>query len=175
MADTARSLPELQSLLADNELGNISAQDLRDMLVSVLGCYGSISVTGGTTAQGSLGTTPVKLTPFDTDGDADNMTPDSANDQIQVALAGKYLVNLELSYSGTASTTFVTGISINGAPTAFKAERAVDSGGNIGHVSVAAILDLAAGDVVAANVALLAPGAETITVKHGALVLSRLQ
>ena len=35
MADTLRTLSALQALLADNTTGDISAQDLRDMLVSV--------------------------------------------------------------------------------------------------------------------------------------------
>ena len=34
MVDTARLLPALQTLLADNTAGDISAQDVRDMLVS---------------------------------------------------------------------------------------------------------------------------------------------
>ena len=34
MSDTKRTLSELQTLLANNSTGNISAQDLRDLLVS---------------------------------------------------------------------------------------------------------------------------------------------
>ena len=36
MVDTVRTIAALQTLLADNTTGNISAQDLRDMLVSVV-------------------------------------------------------------------------------------------------------------------------------------------
>lgn len=43
MADTARSLAELQTLLADNISGAISPQDLRDFLVSVTPPYGAMS------------------------------------------------------------------------------------------------------------------------------------
>ena len=46
MADTERTLAALATLLADNTDGNISAQDLRDMLVSV---------GNGKTAQNSAG------------------------------------------------------------------------------------------------------------------------
>ncbi len=35
MVDTVRTLSALQALLADNIVGDITAQDLRDMLVSV--------------------------------------------------------------------------------------------------------------------------------------------
>ena len=45
MADTARTLAALQTLLADNATGDISAQDLRDMLVSLQNDHGEMSVT----------------------------------------------------------------------------------------------------------------------------------
>ena len=51
MTDTARSLTALQTLLADNSAGDISAQDLRDMLVSILGVYGGLYCTAGASAQ----------------------------------------------------------------------------------------------------------------------------
>ena len=70
MVDTARTLSELQTLLADNTVGGISPQDLRDFLVSMKPPYGSfyrnaasattVSVAGtyykaaGTTTAGSL-------------------------------------------------------------------------------------------------------------------------
>lgn len=41
MVDTIRTLSALQSLLGDNTSGDISAQDLRDMLVSALGGFGA--------------------------------------------------------------------------------------------------------------------------------------
>lgn len=40
MADTVRTLSALQAILADNTSGNISPQDLRDMLVSTKGGHG---------------------------------------------------------------------------------------------------------------------------------------
>jgi len=48
MADTKRLLSALQTLLADNTDGLISAQDLRDMLVSVMGSQVVHTVTANT-------------------------------------------------------------------------------------------------------------------------------
>ncbi len=41
MTDTIRGLTALQTLLADNNTGNISPQDVRDLLVSSLGGFGA--------------------------------------------------------------------------------------------------------------------------------------
>ncbi len=45
MADTQRTLAQLQTLLANNVTGAISAQDLRDMLESLRNDHGEICVT----------------------------------------------------------------------------------------------------------------------------------
>lgn len=45
MADTVRSLSDLQTLLADNSARAISAQDLRDFLVSVSPAHGTMYMT----------------------------------------------------------------------------------------------------------------------------------
>lgn len=70
MADTARTLSALQTLLADNSSGDISAQDVRDFLVSVYASvpswadriehtaptwYWKLDETSGTTANESIG------------------------------------------------------------------------------------------------------------------------
>lgn len=48
MADVKKSLSALQALFADNLIGNISAQDLRDFLVSVYGNVYSVTVASST-------------------------------------------------------------------------------------------------------------------------------
>ncbi len=50
MADTKRTLATLQSLLADNATGDISEQDVRDLLVSLQGSHGTIGVQGNAVA-----------------------------------------------------------------------------------------------------------------------------
>lgn len=60
MPDTVRSISSLQTLLADNTSGAISAQDLRDMLVSVLHASGSMTWTVPAASTISTPGTPVK-------------------------------------------------------------------------------------------------------------------
>ena len=57
MADTPRTLAQIQTLLADNTTGAISAQDLRDMLVSLENDHGEISIT--TAVETSIATKDV--------------------------------------------------------------------------------------------------------------------
>ncbi len=45
MAETQRTFAQLQALLADNAEGDISAQDLRDMLQSLRADHGELSIT----------------------------------------------------------------------------------------------------------------------------------
>ena len=46
MADTVRTIAELQTLLADSTTGSISAQDLRDFMETFRHDHGEISITG---------------------------------------------------------------------------------------------------------------------------------
>jgi hypothetical protein len=46
MADTIRTIAEIQTLLADNTTGAISPQDLRDMLVSLANAYQQLNTKG---------------------------------------------------------------------------------------------------------------------------------
>ena len=50
MADTRQSLTQLQALLADNTTGDISPQDVRDMLISLAPPYGGVSLSGNAAA-----------------------------------------------------------------------------------------------------------------------------
>ena len=61
MADSIRTLAQLKALLADNTVGNISAQDIRDFLVSVFYFVndgaGNVSLTGNIAVTGSISVT----------------------------------------------------------------------------------------------------------------------
>lgn len=80
MADTKRTLAALTALLADNTAGDISAQDLRDLLVSVYGSRMVNNVTGNTTL-----TTDYDVVTADASGGAVTITlPDRATVQGKV-------------------------------------------------------------------------------------------
>lgn len=102
MADTIRDRAALLTLLADNATGNISAQDMRDLLVSLFGAYGSIFVEGGVTAQ-SVGTNPAQLTAFATNGPASGFLVDHTADQIVVPADGIYDISACFSFTGDST------------------------------------------------------------------------
>ena len=60
MADTIRTLAELNTMLADNTAGDIDAQDLRDMMVSLM-CHAEIGSTGQVQEVLAAGWQAVKL------------------------------------------------------------------------------------------------------------------
>lgn len=114
MVDTIRSLADLLALLADNSSGDISAQDVRDVVVSLHGVYGEMYVTGGASAQ-SLDTTPAQLTGFAANGNSSGTTPDHTNDQITVGTDGVYLVHGQFSAIGETGTTYELELRSNGS------------------------------------------------------------
>jgi hypothetical protein len=149
MADTQRTLAALQALFADNTTGDISPQDLRDFLVSSQGGYGSIFVTGGSTAQVVSGT-PVKMSGFATNGISSGTTPDNANDQITISVAGDYdIALLAGSFIGSNGSTPTLDIYINGSPSGLPTlTRTLGTPANPGSAATGGQLTLATNDIV---------------------------
>ena len=153
MADTGRTLAALQALLADNTAGAISPQDLRDALVSCLGCYGEMYVTGGSTAQTGIGTAAVDITAFTTAGASEQTTVDVVTgDTITVTVGGVYLLVLTGSYTGTVSTTFTVYVAVNGVNVGAGSVSLLDAAGAGGHAAVQALATLAAADEVTGTI-----------------------
>jgi hypothetical protein len=175
MADTAKDLAALQTLLADNTSGAISPQDLRDFLLSVLSGYGHISVLGGATNQGSISSTPAKVTAFAADGpSSSDVTPAHGDDSITAGLAGKYETNFQGSFSGTASKTFLIRAYVDGVVTTIGCSRKLGTGGDVGSCSFTGILNLTAGQVVTAYVSSSDGGTDFLLV-DGQLSLKRVE
>jgi hypothetical protein len=111
--------------------------------------YGSIYVSEGSTAQTGLSTTPAKMTGFTTAGPASGISTDAGKDRLIVSKAGSYLAAAQVSFSGSASTTFQFHLHKNSAELAQAGfHRALGVGGDVGSASLAQILELAAGDTV---------------------------
>jgi len=148
MADTPRNLTDLLALLADNTTGNISAQDLRDMLVSCLGVYGSLSCF----EAGAVQTDPntgAKLTCFTTNGDAHGTTPDHTDDSIQIDVSGEYDIYFQCSFSGTASAVVKFRLRVDGVEQSFGCTRKIGTAGDIGSASFfAPAQDLTTGEKI---------------------------
>lgn len=103
MADTVRTLAALQALLADNTTQNISPQDVRDMLVSILGVYGGLKTTAGSTPL-APGPTPVILAPWSGTLVNDDITVNGTTGVITLTTAGDYMVLWNVSLTFTTLT-----------------------------------------------------------------------
>jgi hypothetical protein len=102
MAQTARPFAELETLFADGVSKAITALRLRDFLESALGCYGSMYVEGGSTAEG-LTITPQKLTGWTSAGVQRNVLADVGNDRLIINATGIYMVSLGMSFETIAA------------------------------------------------------------------------
>ena len=175
MVDTVRTLAQLQALLADNETGNISPQDLRDFLVSALGVYGGISIDEGVDIQ-TPGTSPEKIDQFTANLPAVGLTPDHAQDRITVDAGsdGMYLIAAQVSFSGTNNAGFHVYIYKNGATTGpFAFHRKLGAGGDIGSASILGLVSLVEADFIELWVA-AETGTPNFTVEDSQLVMVRI-
>lgn len=174
MTDTQRDTPTLQALFADNSSGKITAQMVRDLLVSVFGGYGWIYVENGATPQ-VVNVAAAKLTAFAVNGVPSNgPVPDQANDQITVPLAGDYFAHGEFALSGTAARTVQFQLRKNGVAVAGVRSRAkFDAAGDLLEVSFSGPVTCAANDVLTVFVAADVDGT-SITVVDATLSIRRV-
>lgn len=147
MADTKRTLPELQALLADNTAGDISPQDLRDMLVSIMGVYGSIVITAGVTGQTIASGVAEQMTEWTTDGISSGCTPAFASDQITIDNSGDYEIGFQCGFQGITNCTFEFTLYKNGVTAAVGTQRKT-SNADVGSCSFVCQITLAATDVL---------------------------
>jgi hypothetical protein len=138
--------------------------------------YGDIYVTGGVTAQSSIGTGYVEVTGFAANGQSSsNVTPDHTSEDITVTDAGIYHVGFHMNFSGSASTQFTFSIHVGGAePTeVIAAIRTIGAGADSGSCGNSGFLSLAASDVISLYVK--ADGAsKSITPEESRLWLRRV-
>jgi len=116
-----------------------------------------------------------QLTNFLNAGNYSGVTLDASNSRIQVQTEGYYQLGFDISFSGTANTTFTVSVYTNGVEASnLEVERKLSAGGDIGAASrqgfaylpTNCIVDLrATGD----------GGGDTITVKHGAIILHQVK
>ena len=114
MSDTSRSLAAIQALLADNTSQDISAQDLRDAVVSVFGNYAEIYQSGTSFTTLAVGAADEKLVTTMVDGlDSGGCAADAANQKITVTVDGVYLVIMSGLFrcTGTHEEFYSIGIS----------------------------------------------------------------
>ena len=163
MADTRRTRAYLLGTsFPDNTVGSISAQDMRDYVVTAMGSYANINNNAGDgspTAQAVATSTTVTLDwsagssgangPDDTDGSSYGADADYANDRIRVYTKGIFSVCANISYAqGTASNNqwkWVVATQADGGSVVesnFKVIRLVTSATDYASISLQGILDL---------------------------------
>ena len=153
MADTRRLRSALLALFADNSIGDISAQDLRDYVVTNMGGFGCIHIVDGVTAQAGI-TTPVIIDVWAANGTVtDGLIPSFSDGWITIDVGGVYKIDFQNSFSGGANVTFQFHLQIDtGGGFVEDTEgchRKMSAGGDVGSSGFVAIKSLSAGDKVA--------------------------
>lgn len=148
MADTQRDLAALQALLADNITKDISPQDMRDVLVSTLGCYGGLHMAAAPGAQ-VIGVTPLKVTGWDTVVINDGIVVGNlTDDDIDVSVAGVYLAVFTISWSGSANVTWNVDFYVDDVFHRAGAVRKLGADGDVGDAMGVIPISLTAGQVL---------------------------
>lgn len=125
MGDSVLSLSEITTSFQDNYAGDISFQQIRDLVNSKLNCYGGIYYSGaGVTQSGFTSGVFSKLTVFGADGLASGCTVSHSSDNIIATTAGYYLVNFRarIAESSPAANVFSFRIYNSGIYSGFQAK-----------------------------------------------------
>jgi hypothetical protein len=174
MADTIRTLTALLALLADNVTGDISPQDIRDVLVTVHGVYGGIYIQDGSTPQTGIDTTPTKMTGWAANTASAGTTPDQANNQITVGTDGVYLIWASVGFSGSNNTTFEGHLRIDDIESYAGFHRKLSAAGDVGSASFLSINILSADDVLSIYVESDAGGGASMTPADAQFIVFRV-
>ncbi len=176
MAEESKTDAELIILLADNAGGDISEQDIRNLLESIFQ-YGGVCMPASATptAGQSIGTSYEKITQFTADTlSSSGLTPAHASDNITVVKGGKFIVFIGLSFSGSNNSTWVGSLFVDDVDQDMaNFERKLSTAGDVGKIGSVGIVEVADGEVVDYRVK-ADNAAKTIIVRNGALVLFRV-
>jgi hypothetical protein len=173
MPDTQRDTTSLLALFADNTSGNISPQDLRDGVVSILGGYGGLRADGSAAQMTGLNATPTKLTVFTHNlvADGANVVPSTANDNVTVNITGNYEVHASVSFDGSGGAVqYVFEVYVGGVATGVRGMVASISG--TAHASASGTVAITAGQTVEVRVS-TNTGSSVLTARAAQLWLKR--
>jgi len=157
LADTRRTVTALQALLANNTSGDISAQDVRDFLVSTAPAYGALYITSSAATTLAGASTPTKAAGTTASIGASSDVTVSTSNRITYTGAPTVYVQVQMSCTMTcASSTQELEISIakNGTQVASSViRRKIGTGSDKGSAATFALVSLAQNDYVEAFVA----------------------
>lgn len=151
MVDTARTKAEILALLADNNAGDISPQDVRDMVVSLIPAHGGLyrNVAAPTTV--TVAGTYYKAAGTTTAGELDDLTMPQDNRLTYIGVPERHfhiLATISMTCDGINK---IIGFKIakNGTPIdGSVSRRRVGTGTDIGALAVQADVALATNDYV---------------------------
>lgn len=169
MAETKRDRTTLLSYIAatGGGHGDVSAQQLRDLLYSVFGSYGVLSVTGGATAQTSIGTTPVKMTLWATEGVSEGITVSAANDEMTMPADGIVAGVCSMTFSGSSNTVFTAEVMKNDTTQGMKGGRTIGTGGDVGNCCFPFGFAVSASDTIETYIVADSGASNSITLVEG--------
>jgi len=165
MAETRRQRSYLTSTsFVTNATGNITAQDVREMIESMMGAYAAINNTAGDgtpTTQAVATATTVTLDwdggtggangLDDTDASTYGADADYANDRIRIYDEGIYLVNLSLAMSQSINASVIWDVVLATQPdggavseTAYKTQRTIANNTDVAHTTISGLIDTSA-------------------------------
>jgi hypothetical protein len=153
MTDTMRSLSSLTTLLADNNAGDISAQDLRDAVIASLPAgYAAAYISDSSATSPSDTATWVTVAGGWTLEDSTSNWSMGTNGQFQWDGAADRQANVSVALSMTTEnnnqqTQFAIGV--NGtATTSTIIQRYVNTGADVGAAAVVGHVDVSNGDYI---------------------------
>lgn len=115
MAETQQSVAALLANLADNKAGDVSAEDVRDVLVSAMSVRGELwshDVIAGSQTFDNLGFN--KINNWENVGENTGMTPNTATDDITVDIDGDYYVEVTLNIISSPTDTITFQVFFDG-------------------------------------------------------------
>lgn len=175
MPDAIRTLTQLLSDITVNTSGTNTSQKMRNVILSLAGCYAEMRVVAGVTAQTGI-TTAVPFTGWTTDGESRDVVPDFAAGTLTIPAdgAGDYDIEVQgLHISApTASRTFTFELYVNGVASGHLGTFVVGAGGEAFDVNIGGIITLADADEIELYVA--ASGSADITPTTGRIRARRL-
>lgn len=150
MADTKRSLADIYALLADNTAGDISAQDMRDVVATLQPDHGEVSITA-TSATTISDTTSYFQIAGTYALSADAMDWDmNTNGQLRYIGAADRVAHIALSCSmtsGSSNQVIYMGVAKGGTIiTPSIVQRKIGTGADVGSAATHAFIEVSTND-----------------------------
>lgn len=136
--------------------------------------YAEIAVDTAGTEQTGIGSTPVKITQFDTNVAAKVSTADSDNDKLTVGATAEFICQCYLSFTGSNNAIYTFSIFVDGVEeTTLHTQVKMGTGTDVRSIAFIGFFAATLGDDI--DVRVHTDGTvDTLTVQHGGLSIEEL-